>query len=93
MSKAAQMKKRKNKFRKFAEKRNHKCGRHQEETEESKEAYQLIDYKFLEPLQAVITGQGKLHSRKRSGNCNRCQKLTKIAIKRARFMGLMPYVG
>ena len=94
MSTAAQIRKRKNKFRKFAEKRSRGCCRSQEElTDSSKDKCKLIDYKFLEPLQKVVTPQGKVFSRKRSGYCAKCQKLIKTAVKRARYMGLMPYVG
>jgi small subunit ribosomal protein S18 len=52
-----------------------------------------IDYKDVPALQKLTTSQGKLFSRKRSGNCARCQRLARTAIKRARFLGLMPYVG
>ncbi|MCB9833335.1 MAG: 30S ribosomal protein S18 [Planctomycetes bacterium] len=94
MSRAAQIRKRKNKFRKFTERRPRGCCRTQEQlNDKDKEKCKLIDYKFLEPLQKVVTGQGKLFSRKRSGYCANCQKEVKLAIKRARYMGLMPYVG
>lgn len=93
-STAAAMKKRKNKFRKFQERRGRGCCRTQEELmDESKEKLRLIDYKFLEPLVKVVTAQGKIFSRKRSGYSSGCQKTLKMAIKRARYMGLMPYVG
>ncbi|HHT9126962.1 MAG TPA: 30S ribosomal protein S18 [Candidatus Brocadiia bacterium] len=52
-----------------------------------------IDYKDILNLQKLTSGQGKLFSRKRSGNCATHQRFAKIAIKRARFMALMPYVG
>lgn len=52
-----------------------------------------IDYKDIVNLQKLTSGQGKLFSRKRSGNCAKHQRSAKIAIKRARFMALMPYVG
>lgn len=52
-----------------------------------------IDFKDVPTLQKLCTGQGKLYSRKRSGNCARHQRLLKLAAKRARFMGLIPYVG
>ncbi len=93
MSRAAQIKKRKNKFRKFTERRTRGCCRTQEDLSKENEKCKLIDYKFLEPLQKVVTGQGKLFSRKRSGYCAKCQKMVKLAVKRARYMGLMPYVG
>lgn len=52
-----------------------------------------IDYKDILNLQKLTSGQGKLLSRKRSGNCAAHQRSAKVAIKRARFMALMPYVG
>jgi small subunit ribosomal protein S18 len=52
-----------------------------------------IDYKDLQSLQKLTTGQGKLFSRKRSGNCARHQRQAKVALSRARYMALMPYVG
>ncbi|MEP9410623.1 MAG: 30S ribosomal protein S18 [Candidatus Brocadia sp.] len=51
-----------------------------------------VDYKDTQNLQKLTTTQGKLFSRKRSGNCARHQHSVKTAIKRARFMALLPYV-
>ena len=58
-----------------------------------RETVEDIDYKDVQTLQKLCTAQGKLFSRKRSGNCAGHQRKAKQAIKRARFMGLMPYVG
>lgn len=52
-----------------------------------------IDYKDTSSLQKLVTGQGKMFSRKRSGNCAFHQRSARRAVKRARFMALMPYVG
>ncbi|MGR3311637.1 MAG: 30S ribosomal protein S18 [Candidatus Brocadiales bacterium] len=52
-----------------------------------------LDYKDILNLQKLTSGQGKLLSRKRSGNCATHQRSAKIAIKRARFLALMPYTG
>ena len=52
-----------------------------------------IDYKDTTSLQKLVTGQGKMFSRKRSGNCAHHQRSARRALKRARFLGLMPYVG
>ncbi len=52
-----------------------------------------IDYKDIYLLQKLVTTQGKLYSRKRSGNCAKHQKQAQRALKRARFMALMPYVA
>jgi small subunit ribosomal protein S18 len=52
-----------------------------------------IDYKDTPSLQKLVTGQGKIFSRKRSGNCAKHQRSAKRAVKRARFLALMPFVG
>ena len=51
-----------------------------------------VDYKDIQNLQKLTTTQGKLFSRKRSGNCAHHQHSVKSSIKRARFMALLPYV-
>ena len=51
-----------------------------------------VDYKDLESLSKMVTQQGKMFSRKRSGNCAYHQRSARRAIKRARFLALMPYV-
>jgi small subunit ribosomal protein S18 len=50
-----------------------------------------VDYKDIETLQKLLTNRGKIYSRKRSGNCAGCQRKVKKAIKRARFMALLPF--
>jgi small subunit ribosomal protein S18 len=52
-----------------------------------------VDYKDLEVLSKLLTHRGKIFSRKRSGNCASCQKKVGLAIKRARFMGLLPFTS
>lgn len=53
----------------------------------------LVDYKDVQTLLKLCTGQGKLYSRKRSGNCAFHQRSAKAAIRRARFLALVPYIG
>ena len=53
----------------------------------------IVDYKNVASLQKLTTTQGKVFSRKRSGNCAKHQRMAKRAIKRARLIGLMPFVG
>ena len=53
----------------------------------------FVDYKDVVTLKKLCTSQGKLFSRKRSGSCAAFQRAVKDAVKRARFMGLLPYVG
>ena len=51
-----------------------------------------IDYKDIDRLRKLITVRGKLLPRKRSGNCAKCQRQVRTAIKRARFLALLPFV-
>ena len=53
----------------------------------------LVDYKDVELLRKMCTGMGKVLSRKRTGSCAAVQRAVADAVKRARFMGLLPYVG
>src|SRR5262249_9881101 len=53
----------------------------------------FVDFKDVQGLKKMCTGQGKLFSRKRSGNCAAFQRAVSVAVKRARFMALLPYVG
>lgn len=50
-----------------------------------------VDYKDVETLQRLLTNRGKIYSRKRSGNCAGCQRKVKKAIKRARYIALLPF--
>jgi small subunit ribosomal protein S18 len=52
-----------------------------------------LDYKDLNSILKLTSGQGKIFSRRRSGNCSWHQRSARIAIKRARFLALIPYVG
>jgi small subunit ribosomal protein S18 len=53
----------------------------------------FVDYKDIGLLKKLCTNQSKMFSRKRSGNCAAFQRASSAAVKRARFMGLLPYVG
>lgn len=52
-----------------------------------------VDYKDIPTLIKLTTQQGKIFSRKRSGNCARHQRSCMRAIKRARYLSLLPYVS
>jgi len=56
-------------------------------------AVKYIDYKDIDTLQRLLTNRGKIYSRKRSGNCAGCQRKAQRAIKRARYMALLPYTN
>lgn len=58
-----------------------------------RESKKYIDYKDVDVLQKLLTNRGKIFSRKRSGNCASCQRKVKTAIKRARFMALLPFTS
>ena len=53
----------------------------------------FVDYKDLELLNKLTNRQGKIVSRRKSGCTAASQHAVTLAIKRARFMGLLPYVG
>ena len=53
----------------------------------------LVDYKDVNTLRKLLTGQGKLFSRKRSGNCAAHQRAVMAAVKRGRIIALLPYIG
>jgi small subunit ribosomal protein S18 len=52
-----------------------------------------IDYKDLELLGGLVNRQGKIVSRRKSGCTAISQHAVTKAVKRARFMALLPYVG
>jgi small subunit ribosomal protein S18 len=58
-----------------------------------KSKIKYVDYKDLEVLSKLLTHRGKIFSRKRSGNCAGCQRKVQLAIKRARFIGLLPFTS
>ena len=53
----------------------------------------IIDYKDTEYLTKFLTPQGQIVSRQRSGFCTQCQRQLKKAVKRARHLALLPFVG
>ncbi|MCC6126397.1 MAG: 30S ribosomal protein S18 [Pirellulales bacterium] len=52
-----------------------------------------VDYKDVELLKKLTNRQGKVLSRRKSGCTAISQHAVTKAIKRARFMALIPYVG
>ena len=51
-----------------------------------------VDYKDTETLKRMMSGNGKLLSRKRTGVNAMDQRMVARAVKRARYMALLPYV-
>jgi small subunit ribosomal protein S18 len=60
-------------------------------TSESGKVY--IDYKDTESLRKMVSGNGKILSRKRTGASAMEQRMIARAVKQARYMGLLPYVS
>jgi small subunit ribosomal protein S18 len=52
-----------------------------------------IDYKDTESLKKLMSGNGKISGRKRTGADAMQQRMLARAIKRARYMALLPYVA
>ncbi|MBI2593010.1 MAG: 30S ribosomal protein S18 [Candidatus Colwellbacteria bacterium] len=51
-----------------------------------------IDYKEVDLLRRFTSGQAKIIDPIHTSTCSKHQRLIARAIKRARFMGLLPYV-
>jgi small subunit ribosomal protein S18 len=50
-----------------------------------------VDYKAVDDLRRLMTPNGKIYSRKRLNVSAREQRMVSQAIKRARYMALLPY--
>ncbi len=51
----------------------------------------IIDYKDVRRLEAFIKERGKIVSTRISGNCAKHQRMVAEAIKKARYISLLPY--
>ncbi len=54
---------------------------------------QHIDYKDVEIIKKFLNPNARMLSRRKSGLTAKNQRLLSMAVKRARFMGLLPYVA
>ncbi len=54
---------------------------------------QHIDYKDVEIIKKFLNPSARMLSRRKSGLTAKNQRLLSMAVKRARFMGLLPYVA
>lgn len=52
-----------------------------------------IDYKDVAKLRKYVTEKGKIVSRRQTGTCAKHQRELTTAVKRARTMAYLPYVG
>jgi small subunit ribosomal protein S18 len=53
---------------------------------------QEVDYKEVELLRRFVSGQAKIIDPRYTGTCSKHQRRLANAVKRARFMALLPYV-
>src|SRR5437016_14260138 len=54
---------------------------------------QKIDYKDVGRIRRYISERGKIDPRRKSGTCAKHQRMLTAALKRARFMALLPYTA
>lgn len=52
-----------------------------------------IDYKDVDLLRRFLTPSARMQARRRTDVTAKNQRKLSIAIKRARFMGLLPYIA
>jgi small subunit ribosomal protein S18 len=52
-----------------------------------------IDYKDIGQLRRFVSDRGKIRGRGQTGSCRKHQAQVATAVKRAREMALLPYIG
>jgi small subunit ribosomal protein S18 len=52
-----------------------------------------VDHKDIATLQKLVSAQGKMYGRKRTGSMSHFQRKVRLAVKRARYLALLPYAG
>ena len=58
-----------------------------------KDKIEQADYKDIVMLRKFVSDRGKIRSRRITGGCRRHQSQLARAVKRARELALLPYVG
>lgn len=53
----------------------------------------VVDYKNTDMLKRFVSSFGKIVPRKRSGVCAKHQREVSLEIKRARIIGLLPFIN
>lgn len=53
----------------------------------------VVDYKDFQGLRRLLSEKGKIRSSRVTGSCRRHQRQLATAVKRARELGLLPYVS
>lgn len=62
-------------------------------TKESGTGKVYVDWKDVENLRRMMSPNGKIYGRKRLSSTASEQRMIAQAVKRARFMGLLPYTS
>lgn len=52
---------------------------------------QFVDYKNVHKLSRFLSNFARILPRRLTGNSQRAQRMVELALKRARFLALMPY--
>jgi len=52
-----------------------------------------IDYKRVDVLKKYLSDRGKIRSSRKTGTCAKHQRRLTVAIKRARYLALLPYAA
>ena len=52
-----------------------------------------LDYKDVDMLRRYVTERGKIRPRRQTGMCAKHQRLLAPAVKRARYLALLPFVA
>ncbi len=52
-----------------------------------------IDYKNADMLRRYVTERGKIRSGRKSGTCAKHQRRLAVALKRARYLALLPFTS
>jgi small subunit ribosomal protein S18 len=58
-----------------------------------KDKVKSLDYKDVSLLHNYVTDRGKIVPSRISGACAKHQRMVSTAVKRARYMALLPYAG
>ena len=62
-------------------------------TQKSSNGTWYVNYRRVDDLRRMMTPNGKIQTRKRTGLSARHQRMVAQAIKRARYIGLLPYTS
>ena len=58
----------------------------------SQNGIKYIDYKDVETLRKFLNPHGRIIARQRTGVCAKHQRMLAHAIKKARYMGFLPFI-